>query len=285
MIRAAKQFVRVRDQELAYLDQGTGDPIVFLHGNPTSSWLWRNIIPPLEQHGRCIAPDLVGMGDSAPLRDPGDYSFATHADYLDGFMQALQLDEQVTLVVHDWGSALGFDWAFRHPDAIKAIAYMEALVRPLSWDEWPAPSRELFQALRSPAGEALILEKNIFVERILPASIQRELNAAEMDEYRRPFATPAARWPTLAWPRNLPIDNAPADVCERVQRYADWMSHNQLPKLFINADPGTILVGAQREYCRAWNNQTEITVPGIHFIQEDSATAIAAALSDWISCL
>ncbi len=285
MSKPTKQFVRVKDLDIAYVDQGSGEPLVFLHGNPTSSWLWRNIIPPLAKQARCIAPDLVGMGDSTPLSNPADYSFAAHAEYLEAFMQALELDRQVTLVVHDWGSALGFDWARRHPDAVKAIAYMEAIVRPMSWDEWPAASRELFQALRSAAGEKLICEKNIFVERILPASIQRELDASEMDEYRRPFQTPESRQPTLTWPRNLPIDNSPPDICERVRQYADWMSHNEIPKLFINAEPGAILIGAQRDFCRGWKNQTEVTVPGIHFIQEDSPAEIAAAISDWTSCL
>jgi haloalkane dehalogenase len=282
----AKKTAQIRGLGMAYIDVGAGSPIVFLHGNPTSSWLWRNILPGLSKQSRCIAPDLIGMGDSDPLSDPDGYSFATHAEHFADFMTQLDLSEPVTLVLHDWGSGLGFDWARANPESVKAIAYMEAIVRPLSWDEWPAASRDLFQALRSPAGEALILEKNIFVERILPASVQRELSAAEMAEYRRPFSAAGnARKPTLAWPRALPIDNEPADVCARVQAYADWMGTNDLPKLFINAEPGAILVGAQREFCRGWKNQTEVSVPGIHFIQEDSAPEISAALADWVNSL
>jgi haloalkane dehalogenase len=281
----AKQRVRVDAHELAYVDAGTGDPVLFLHGNPTSSWLWREIVSRLAAHYRCIAPDLIGMGDSEKLAAGDAYSFATHAEFLDGFIESLGLDQPVVLVVHDWGSGLGFDWARRHPDRVRGIAYMEAIVRPLSWDEWPAASRDLFQALRSPAGEQLILEKNIFVEKILPGSIQRKLSETEMAEYRRPFGTPADRQPTLAWPRSLPIDGEPADVCARVQSYADWLTASQLPKLFINAEPGAILVGAQREYCRQWPNQTEVTVAGIHFIQEDSAAEISAALGDWLDSL
>ena len=282
---AAKQFVDVGGKRMAYVEAGSGEPVLFLHGNPTSSWLWRNIVAPVSATHRCIAPDLIGMGDSEKLAEPDAYSFATHAEFVDGFIESLELTEPVTLVLHDWGSGLGFDWARRHPEQVKGIAYMEALVRPLSWDEWPAPSRELFQALRSPAGEQLILEKNIFVEKILPASIQRDLSEAEMAEYRRPFIAEADRQPTLAWPRSLPIDNEPADVCARVQQYADWLSSCEIPKLFINAEPGAILVGAQREFCRSWPNQTEVTVAGIHFIQEDSATEIAHALNDWLDSL
>jgi len=281
-----KQIVTVNGYDMAYVEAGVGNPIVFLHGNPTSSWLWRNIIPQLAASGRCIAPDLIGMGDSSPLTESTDYNFATHAEFLDGFMSALELDSNVTLIMHDWGSALGFDWACRHPTSVQAIAYMEAIVRPLSWEEWPTASQDLFKALRSPAGESLILENNIFVERILPASIKRELDAQEFAEYRRPFATTnESRRPTLAWPRDLPIDGEPADVCARVQRYADWMGSNGLPKLFINAEPGAILVGEQREFCRRWPNQTEVTVAGIHFIQEDSAHAIAATTKDWLDSM
>jgi haloalkane dehalogenase len=280
-----KKFVSINGRRMAYVEDGVGDPIVFLHGNPTSSYLWRNILPHLAKQGRCIAPDLIGMGDSEKLPDsgPGSYDFAMHSAYLDEFMLALNIREHVTLVVHDWGSALGFNWARRHPDAIKGIVYMEAIVRPVSWDEWPEPSQPLFRALRSKTGEELILQKNIFVERILPASIQRKLTDAEMAAYRLPFAEPGeARRPTLDWPRQLPIDNEPEDVCALVSAYAEWMSTNNLPKLFIIAKPGAILVGPQREFCRLWPNQSEVTVNGIHFIQEDSAAEIGAAISTWL---
>jgi haloalkane dehalogenase len=286
MTESGKQLIEIDGYAMAYVAAGDGAPIVFLHGNPTSSWLWRNILPGIARAHRCIAPDLIGMGDSARLSDPADYSFARHAQFVDGFLDAVVPDEQITLVLHDWGSGLGFDWATRHPDRVRGIAYMEAIVRPLIWAEWPAASRELFQALRSPVGEKLILEKNLFVENILPASIQRTLSDAEMAEYRRPFAEAgAARTPTLAWPRQLPIDNEPPEVCARVQAYAEWLSQSDIPKLFINAEPGAILVGAQREFCRSWPNQAEVTVPGIHFIQEDAAQEITAALANWLSAI
>lgn len=281
-----KHFIDVNGLRMAYLEAGRGDPIVFLHGNPVSSALWRNIMPGLTPYGRCIAPDLVGMGDSdaLPGTGPGRYSFALHSDYLDAFFAALGIERNVTLVVHDWGSALGFDWARRNPARVGGIAYMEAIVMPLSWEQWPPESRPLFEALRSSAGEGLIGDKNIFVERILPASIQRSLTAAEMDLYRKPYADdPESRWPTLDWPRELPLGGEPAEVCARVQAYADWLADAKLPKLFINAEPGAILVGEQRDFCRRWPNQTEVTVPGIHFIQEDSPAEITAALSGWLA--
>jgi haloalkane dehalogenase len=283
-----KKNITVRGQQMAYLEAGSGDPILFLHGNPTSSYLWRNILPELAPLGRCIAPDLIGMGDSAKLPDSAadKYSFATHSNFLDALLSELGIHANVTLVVHDWGSALGFDWARRHPNAVKGVAYMEAIVRPLTWEEWPAPSRSVFQAMRSEAGEQLVLEKNLFVEKILPASIQRDLSVAEMAEYRRPFAQAGEdRRPTLDWPRQLPIDNEPPELCERVQQYADWMSQTNTPKLFINAKPGAILVGQQRVFCRTWPNQTEVLVNGIHFIQEDSPKQIAQALTNWYNSL
>jgi len=277
--------LKVLDRTLAFRDEGVGDPVVFLHGNPTSSYLWRNVLPHLLPHGRCIAPDLVGMGDSDKLPDSGagKYRFVDHYRYLSALLDALDLGPRVTLVLHDWGSALGFHWARENAGRIAAIAYMEAIVRPVTWDEWPAPSRGIFQGMRSEKGEELVLEKNVFIERILPGSIIRKLSDAEMEAYRRPFATPGEdRRPTLAWPRELPIDGEPADVVAIVRQYADWMASNRLPKLFINAEPGAILVGAPREFCRSWPNQTEVTVPGIHFIQEDSPHEIGAALSAWV---
>jgi haloalkane dehalogenase len=268
--------------EIAYVDAGRGDPVVFLHGNPTSSYLWRNIIPHLASHARCLAPDLAGMGDSGKAPD-GSYTFADHARYLDAWFASLGLARQkVALVVHDWGSALGFHWARRNSAAIKGLAYMEAIVQPLAWSEWNEHSRQLFQALRSPAGEDLILNRNVFVERILPGSVMRKLGAEEMERYRRPFVQPGeSRRPTLTWPRQIPIDGEPADVAAIVNDYAGWLSRSPLPKLFINADPGAILIGPQREFCRRWPNQREVTVRGIHFIQEDSPDEIGAALAQW----
>lgn len=269
---------------MAYVEEGSGDPVVLLHGNPTSSYLWREVIPHLAPLGRCIAPDLVGMGDSDPLPGPGPmrYSFAEHRRHLDALLEQLGVRERVTLVVHDWGSGLGFDWARRHPDAVAGIAYMEAIVRPLTWDEFPADGREVFQAFRSDAGEDLVLDKNLFVEGVLPASVLRDLGE-DLDVYRRPFREPGeSRRPTLDWPRQLPIDGEPADVVALVQAYADWLAQSPVPKLFVDADPGSILVGAQREFCRTWPNQQEVTVPGRHFLQEDSGDAIGRAIARWI---
>lgn len=281
-----KRHVEVLGHQMAYLEEGTGDPIVLLHGNPTSSFLWRSVIPHLVPLGRCIAPDLIGMGDSDKLEEPGpdSYRFVEHRRYLDGFLDALGVSHEVTLVIHDWGSALGFDWAARHPDAVKAIAYMEAIVCPVGWEDWPDAARDIFQAFRSPAGEELILERNLFVEAVLPASIQRQLSDAEMDEYRRPFANPGEdRRPTLTWPREIPLEGEPADVVDIVERYGAWLAAStHVRKLFVNADPGAILTGRQREICRSWPNQTEITVPGIHFIQEDSGEQIGAAIASWL---
>ena len=280
----AKRFVKSLDKNMAVVEMGSGDPVLFLHGNPTSSYLWRNIMPQISDQGRCLAPDLIGMGDSDRLADagPGTYRLHDHQKYLDAAIDALNIAGNVTLVLHDWGSVLGFDWAYRHPDRVAGIAYMEGFVRPLEWTEFPEPSRPLFEALRSDAGEALVLEKNVFVERILPASIQRDLSEAEMNEYRRPYVEPGeSRRPTLSWPRELPLGGEPPDVVAVVERYASWMSANDLPKLFINAEPGAVLVGAQRDFCRGWKNQTEVTVAGIHFIQEDSPREIGEALAAW----
>jgi len=277
-----KRRVAVLGSEMAYREAGHGDPIVFLHGNPTSSYLWRNVIPHVADLGRCIAPDLIGMGDSNKV--PGiEYRFADHRRYLEAFFEAVGVRDSATLVVHDWGSALGFDWANRHRDAVTGIAYMEAIVRPVTWNDWPELSRGIFEAMRSPAGEKIVLEKNVFVERILPASILRTLSDQEMDEYRRPYRRAGEdRRPTLTWPREVPISGEPRDVVAVVEDYGRWLSESDVPKLFINADPGAILVGAQREFCRTWPNQTEVTVAGTHFIQEDSPDEIGVALRRWI---
>ncbi len=281
----AKKHTEVNGKSMAYVEMGDGDPIVFLHGNPTSSFLWRNIAPQLADMGRCIVPDLMGMGDSEKLDDsgPGRYTFAEHATYLDALLEVLEVKANVTIVIHDWGSALGFHWANRHRECMKAIAYMEAIVRPIRWDEWPEASKKVFQGMRSESGEAMVLEKNVFVERILPGSVLREMTVAEMDEYRRPFVEPGeSRRPTLTWPRQIPLDGEPADVTEVVEKYSQWLAASSLPKLFVNAEPGAMLVGAPREFCRTWPNQTEITVAGSHFIQEDSPDEIAGAIRTWL---
>jgi haloalkane dehalogenase len=274
---------RAQDSELAYVDTGRGTPVVFLHGNPTSSYLWRNVIPHVSGTHRCLAPDLVGMGESGKA-PTGSYRFADHARYLDAWFEALGLARDVTLVVHDWGSALGFHWARRHPARVRALVYMEAIVRPLTWDEWPEPARKVFQGLRSPAGEEMVLQKNVFVERILPLSVLRGLTEAEMAVYRKPYLEPGeSRRPTLTWPRQIPIDGEPADVVAIVDEYARWLATSPLPKLFVNADPGVILTGPQRDFCRAWPNQDEVTVRGSHFIQEDAPHEIGRAIAGFLS--
>ena len=282
-----KSFQRILGKQMGYIDVGEGDPIVLLHGNPTSSFLWRFVMAELEGRGRLIAPDLIGMGDSDKLDDPGpdSYTFAEHRRYLDALLDSLDLGDRIVLVVHDWGSGLGFDWANRHRDRVKAIAYMEAIVQPIaSWEDWPESARKFFQGLRSEAGESMILDKNMFVERVLPSSVLRDLTEAEMDEYRRPYlAGGEARRPTLTWPRQIPIEGEPADVQEIVLAYSEWLSTSSVPKYFFNADPGSILVGAQREFCRRWPNQQEMTVPGLHFIQEDSGTEMGRALARWVA--
>ncbi len=280
-----KKFVTVNGHQMSFVDRGSGRPIVLLHGNPTSSYLWRDVIPELTHLGRCIAPDLIGMGDSEklPNADAETYSFATHARFLDGFMKQMDLGEDVLLIIHDWGSALGFDWANRNRDAVRGIAYMEAIVRPLArWEEFSPAATPLFKALRSDAGESLILDKNVFIERILPGSVLRDLTDVEMAEYRRPFANRLDRYPTLTWPRSIPIAGEPPDVVQLVQNYADWLESSTVPKLFVDADPGAILIGAQRDFCRSWPNQKEILVKGSHFIQEDSGQEIGQAIAHWI---
>lgn len=279
-----KQYKNVLGLNMAYVEQGKGDPIVFLHGNPTSSYLWRNVMPHLTKLGRCIAPDLLGMGDSdkIPNSDAATYRFVQHRQYLDALLELLRVGDNVTFVIHDWGSALGFDWAARRPASVKGIAYMEALVTPVTWADWPEQARNIFRGLRSEAGEGMVLEKNVFVERILPASILRELSKKELAEYQRPYLRPGeARRPTLTWPREIPIDGEPEDVHEIVADYSRWLATSEVPKLFINAEPGSILTGRPREVCRAWPNQTEVTVPGIHFIQEDSPDEIGSAIAEW----
>ena len=284
--RLTKKTIDILDARMAYHERGEGRPVVFLHGNPTSSYLWRNVIPELEGVGRLIAPDLIGMGDSTKLASPGPdtYRFATHRKYLWAFIDAvIGQSESLVLVVHDWGSALGFDWANHHRGRVRGIAYMEAIVRPIaSWDEWSKAATPIFQGFRSDKGESMILERNMFVERVLPGSVLRKLTEAEINEYRKPFMKAEDRWPTLTWPRQIPILGEPADVVQIVSDYAQWMAQNDMPKLFVNADPGAILTGAVRDFCRGWKSQTEVTVAGSHFIQEDSGPAIGRAVADWM---
>lgn len=279
-----RKYVEVRGRKMAYVEFGEGDPIVFQHGNPTSSYLWRNVMPHLADQGRCIAVDLIGMGDSDKLPDSGPerYRYAEQRDYLYAAWDALGIRERVTLVLHDWGSALGFDWASRHPEALLGIAYMEAIVTPLEWSDWPETARGIFQAFRSDAGDELILDRNLFVERVLPASILRRLSDEEMSAYRKPFLRAGEdRRPTLTWPRQIPIGGVPGDVHDVVTAYSSWLCTSPVPKLFVNAEPGSILVGRQRDVCRNWPNQEEVTVAGSHFLQEDSPDEIGEAIAEW----
>ena len=275
-----RRRVQVLDSEISYVDTGRGDPIVFLHGNPTSSYLWRNVIPHVSGLGRCLAPDLVGMGRSG--KSPREaYRFGDHAAYLDAWFDALGLTRNIVLVVHDWGSALGFYRAFRYPEHIKAIAYMEAIALPLRWEDF-GEAAGIFQALRSDKGEHMILEDNFFVETILPRNVIRKLGEEEMIAYRLPFLERKARLPTLTWPRQIPVEGEPADVTAIVERYGRWLSQSDLPKLLILSDPGAIMRGRTRESCRSWSNQREVTVKGGHFLQEDSPTQIGAALAEFV---
>ena len=280
----SKKYATVNGKQMAYHEVGEGDPVVFLHGNPTSSYLWRNIIPHVSGKARCIAPDLIGQGDSDKLDDtgPDSYRYVEHREYLFGLLDQLDLGDHVTLVIHDWGSALGFDWANQHRDRVAGICYMEAVIRPVTWDEFPGDAAPIFQGFRSPAGEDMVIEKNLFVEAVLPGSIMRDLTKEEHDEYRRPFLEPEHRRPTLTWPRQIPVDGEPADVVEIVQAYADWLPTSPVPKLFVNAEPGALIQGATRDFCRTFANQTEVTVAGSHFVQEDSPDEIGAALADWL---
>ena len=282
---ASKKFIEIKGRRMAYVDEGEGDAIVFQHGNPTSSYLWRNVMPHCRGLGRLIACDLIGMGDSDKLAPSGPerYTYAEQREYLHALFEALELGNRVVLVLHDWGSALGFDWAHRHRERVQGIAYMEGIVAPVTWADWPDNARKVFQGFRSPAGEEMVLQKNVFVERVLPGSVLRGLTEAEMAVYRQPFAASGEdRRPTLTWPRQIPIDGEPADVVKVVQDYAAWLAKSEVPKLFINAEPGSILTGRVRELCRAWPNQREVTVSGSHFIQEDSPDQIGGAVAGFV---
>jgi haloalkane dehalogenase len=277
-----RQRVRVLDTEMSYVDVGSGDPIVFLHGNPTSSYLWRNIIPYVSNQGRCLAPDLVGMGKSGKSPKQA-YRFTDHARCLDAWFDAVGVTGNVTFVLHDWGSALGFYRAFRHPKQVKAIAYMEAILQPRRWSDWPNGRDAMFRAMRSDDGERLVLDQNFFIETVLPKSVLRRLSEQEMETYRAPYRDREARLPMLVWPRELPIEGEPADVVDIVTRYGEWLSESNLPKLFIAAEPGSLLVGRALDFCRQWKNQREFKVRGIHFIQEDSPDEIGSALLGFIT--
>lgn len=283
---AQKKYIDIKGRRMAYIDEGEGDAIVFQHGNPTSSYLWRNVMPHLSGMGRLVACDLIGMGDSEK-RDPsgpGRYSYEEHCEYLYALWDRLELGNRVVLVLHDWGSALGFNWAMHHAGRVQGIAYMEGMVKPMAWSDLESLGiANMFRTLRSDAGDELVLDNNAFVESVLPASIMRKLELDEMAEYRRPFDNPGEDCrPTLSWPRNIPIDGEPKSVANTISAYSQFLAESDIPKLFVNAEPGAILVGRMREFCRTWPNQTEVTVPGLHFIQEDSPHEIGAAVAGFV---
>ncbi len=275
-----RKRIDILDSTMTYVDVGAGTPIVFLHGNPTSSYLWRNIIPHVSDLGRCLAPDLVGFGESGKSAS-GSYHFADHKRYLDAWFDKLDLRD-VVLVLHDWGSALGFSWANRHRDRVKAIAYMEALVQPRRWEDFPNGRDQIFRALRSDKGESLALDNNFFVETVLPKSVLRELTQEEMDNYRRPFATRESRLPTLQFARELPIEGSPADVAAEVEEYSAWLSKSKLPKLFFSAEPGALIAGRSRDFCKTWPNQIVVEIKGVHYVQEDSPHEIGEWLRSFV---
>ena len=285
---AARKKILINGKRMATIDEGQGNAIVFQHGNPTSSYLWRNIMPFCKGMGRLIAPDLIGMGESDKLDNSSaeSYSYVEHREYLHALYEELDLGDSVILVLHDWGSALGFDWANQNRDRIQGIVYMEAIVRPLTWQDWPENARGVFQAFRSDAGEQMVIDKNMFVERVLPNAIMREVDEATMAIYRKPFLNANEdRRPTLSWPRQIPVEGTPENVVAIVDEYRAWLEQCEIPKLFINAEPGSILTGAQREYCRSWPKQQEVTVSGTHFIQEDSPHEIGEAIAGFVSSL
>ena len=280
-----KKFTDVDGKQIAYVDEGAGDPIVLLHGNPASSFLWRNIIPELTQSGRVIVPDLIGHGDSDKLpasEGPDRYTLEVAYHYVEELLKTIGADKNVTLVIHDWGSGIGFLWAMRHSEQMKGIAYMEAIVKPMSWDDWDQDAAGIFKGFRSEKGEDLILNRNMFIEAVLPASVMRTLTEAEMNTYRAPYVNADDRQPLLNWPRQIPIGGEPENIVALVNEYGAFMASSEMPKLFINADPGSILTGRQREFCRTWPNQQEITIKGLHFIQEDSPLEIGQAVAKWV---
>jgi haloalkane dehalogenase len=284
----SKRFIKVLGRQMSYIEIGRGIPIVFLHGNPTSSYLWRNILPFLEGCGRLIALDLIGMGDSEKLSkdEPDRYRFVGHRRYLEAFLHSVGVNRDVVIVGHDWGGTLGFDWAYRHPSVIRGLVYMETFVRPLTWADLPKSFHSTLKAVRSDAGEKLVLEQNMFIEKMLPSVTMRSLTDTEMDNYRNPYRIPGdSRMPTLTFPREVPLNGEPSDVVSAINDYSKWMQHNSIPKLFINAEPGVFIAGEVRDFCRTWSNQTEVTVPGLHFIQEDSPEQIGTAIANWYRSL
>jgi len=277
-----RRRVKILDTEISYVDVGNGEPVVFLHGNPTWSYQWRNIIPYLSGNRRCLAPDFVGMGWSGKSPTKA-YRFVDQVRYLDAWFDGLALTKNVTLVGHDWGGPTAFYRARRFPDQIKAIAYFEAIVLSRRWADYSGGRDIRFRRLRSPEGERLVLDENFFVETSLPGGTMRKLSDEEMAAYRAPYRDRERRLPTLVWPRELPIEGEPADVVAIVDKNAEWLSASaNLPMLFINGEPGASISGRAREYCRSLPNQREVTVKGLHHLQDDSPNEIGAALREFV---
>jgi len=285
---AEKKFIEIKGRRMAYIDEGEGDAIIFQHGNPTSSYLWRNIMPYCRGLGRLIACDLIGMGDSEKLTNSGPerYSYVEQRSFLFALWEELKLKNNVVLVLHDWGSALGFDWANQNRSRVQGIVHMEAITIPFKWNEFEPNVRDLFRALRSPVGEELVLKNNVFVEKVLPAGIFRELTEAEKMEYRRPFLNEGEdRRPTLSFPRQFPLDKEPREVTTVVAEYGNWLRQTHIPKLWIRGNPGALENDSVREFCSTWPNQTEVTVKGKHFLQEDSPFEIGEAIAEFVKKL
>ena len=285
---ADKKYKEILGKKMAYIEHGEGEPIVFLHGNPASSFLWRNITPHLEGMGRIIVPDLIGMGDSEKLEgiDNPDYKYHGQYKYLSALLEGLDLGDKINLVIHDWGSAMGFQYARENSNSIKSISFMEAIVMPLQWEQWPENARNIFQLMRSEAGEEIVLEKNVFVERILLNDSANGFSEEEKSEYIRPFKNSGEdRRPTLTWPRQIPIEGEPSEVVDEVNKNAEFHKDSDIPKLFINADPGSILIGDQREFVRSWKNLKEVKVKGNHFIQEHSPDEIGSHIKEFLNSI
>ena len=284
-----KKYIEIAGKKMAVIDEGSGEPIVFLHGNPTSSYLWRNIAPNFKETNRIIVPDLMGMGDSEKLDgiDNPSYNLMGHYDFLDQLLEKLEIGNNIHFVIHDWGCALGMIYARLNSEKIKSITFMEGIAIPLTWEKWPEIARKIFSLFRSDAGEELVLEKNFFVERLLLTDPISPMSEEDKKEYLRPYIDAGeSRRPTLTWPRNIPLDGKePIETLEAVKANSEFHSSSSIPKLFINADPGLLLVGEQREEIRSWKNLEEVTVKGNHFIQEDSPEEITNHLKSFINKL
>ncbi len=283
-----KKSLTINNNQMAFIDEGNGETLIFIHGNPTSSFLWRNIAPHFIDKYRVIVPDLIGMGDSDKLEgiDNEDYNFKGHYKYLSELIKNLNIMTPIHLVIHDWGCALGLKYARHNPLLVKSITFMEGMTIPLSWDQWPEIGTKIFKLFRSEIGEELVLDKNIFVERILFTDPIKPMDDEIKNKYLDPFKDKGeGRRPTLSWPRNIPLDGEPKDVYLEMSQNAKFHKNSQIPKLFINAEPGFLLVGSQRDEVRKWKNLTEVTVKGKHFIQEDSPEEITKNIKTFLNDL